>query len=575
VSVPAGALLRRAEGLRDLHGPDAAREKLALLRAAGRRRLASADEVRRLHEVLCFWRAYPDGRPMLSAVERELKRFARRADLRRFRAALENSGIAGTDIVYSFGLWTASWLAARWPERLSIEWPALGEQTALTRTLLLLVLPAEAPGLDEAPLPLRAWVERLAGPRGSAASFFIDRSNRLPAPAPLPDRVFDAADVPFRLTAGPGTPSRTLARFAPSPVVFQRGPIDRQRPDLAASARRPPDSIRSVSREDALRLVDLAHEAMVTRERDLDAFAWADPRDVRLVECGGGLQFACIGVVPERRFLLESVYGFLTLKNGVPIGYALGSGLCRSSEIAYNVFASFRGGEAAHVYGRFLATVRALFACDTFEVPPYQLGDGNDEGLESGAWWFYYKLGLRPRARAIEGVVRREAARIEHDSRYRTPPATLRRLVRHHLFFSLGRRREDVIGMVPFDRVGLAVTDYLSSRFGDDRERAARTVADEAGHTLGVGDWSRLPAGQRVWWERWAPLVAILPGVRAWPLADRRALVEVIRAKGGRRESDFVPLFDRHSRLRAAVLALACRGGNPRRWGRQSGCRST
>src|SRR4029077_13985236 len=121
-------------------------------------------------------------------------------------------------------------------------------------------------------------------------------------------------------------------------------------------------------------LIDLAREAMVTRSRDLDVFCWGDPRDVRLVDAGGGLQCACIGFRPDRRLLLEAVYGFLTLKNGVPIGYVLCSALFGSSEIAYNVFETFRGAEAARVYGRVLGMVRSLFGSDTFTIYPYQLG---------------------------------------------------------------------------------------------------------------------------------------------------------------------------------------------------------
>jgi hypothetical protein len=48
--------------------------------------------------------------------------------------------------------------------------------------------------------------------------------------------------------------------------------------------------------------------------------------------------------------------------------------------------------------------------------------------------------------------------------------------------------------------------------------------------------------------------------VARWSPDERRALVDVIRAKGARRESDFVERFDRHSRLRAAVRALARNG---------------
>jgi hypothetical protein len=51
--------------------------------------------------------------------------------------------------------------------------------------------------------------------------------------------------------------------------------------------------------------------------------------------------------------------------------------------------------------------------------------------------------------------------------------------------------------------------------------------------------------------------VRVLPGVEGWPRRDRAALARVVRAKGGRRESDFARLLDRHARLRRALAQLA------------------
>jgi hypothetical protein len=287
-------------------------------------------------------------------------------------------------------------------------------------------------------------------------------------------------------------------------------------------------------------------------------FAYGDPRDVRLLDCGEGLQLACIGAVPERRLLLEAVYGFLTLRNGVPIGYVLASALNRSSEIAYNVFETYRGGESSQIYGRALACVRHLFDADVFTVFPYQLGDGNDEGLRSGAFWFYRKLGFEPRAPQARRVLAREQARMKADPSHRSDLPTLKLLAAHNVFWQPGqRRRDDVIGVLPLPNVGLHVTRDLAARFGSDRERAARVCSAEAAALLGVRTLRAFPPGERLAWERWAPLVMVLPGVRAWSLVEKRALVGVIRAKGGRRESDFVRLFDAHAALRRAVRRLA------------------
>jgi hypothetical protein len=116
--------------------------------------------------------------------------------------------------------------------------------------------------------------------------------------------------------------------------------------------------------------------------------------------------------------------------------------------------------------------------------------------------------------------------------------------------------RSDVIGADFLPNVGLKVSDYLAKRFGSDREEATRVCSREAVDLLKVHFWKGLSGGGRLAWERWAPLVCLLPGLARWSAAEKQALVRVIRAKGGRRESEFAVLFDRHRRLRDAILRL-------------------
>ena len=98
---------------------------------------------------------------------------------------------------------------------------------------------------------------------------------------------------------------------------------------------------------------------------------------------------------------------------------------------------------------------------------------------------------------------------------------------------------------------------FFNERFGGDRARGTFECARAARSLLGLEErrtWSR---GQTMWWHRWAPLVVALPGLERWSAEERRSLAELILAKGGRRESDFVWRFDAHVRLRAALRALA------------------
>jgi len=531
---------------------------------------ATPSALARFHECLGFLRAYPDDERVLAVAEAALAAFARRKDLRRHRAALADSGIAGTDIRFAFFAPTASWLARRFPEYLRVDWPVFENRDRLDRMLELLVRWSETPALDEGDLTVRAWIEALKGPRETDAVFLVRRIEALNADAFVRQRVFDELDPPFVLAHGLGTPSRTRAHYRSAPVVFQRHPLRRERPDLRREVATAPRSIRAVPESEARELVDLAREAMVTRSRDLDAFMFADARDVRLVDCGGGLQFACIGVRPERRLLLEAVYGFLTLQNGVPIGYVLASALMRSCEVAFNVFETFRGGESAHVYARALAMCRSLFGADTFTIYPYQLGHGNDEGLRSGAYWFYAKLGFRPREPGAAALLARELRAIARKPGHRSSLPTLRTLAAENVYWTRGAARKDVIGEFPLGKIGLAASAYLAERFGADRERGERLCAEEVARQLGVRVGRSWPRPEREAFLRWAPLLRILPGIERWSRAEKRALIEVVRAKGGRRESAFVERFDRHARLRAALRSLAAGSPSKHRGGREN-----
>jgi hypothetical protein len=554
--------LRALERLRTEFGGDAAARKLASLAALARARLGSADAVRRLHEALCFVRAYPDDARVLAAVERMLAGFARRPDLRRHADALADSGIAGTTLRYPFFFATAAWLARRHPRELCVDWDVLEEEQEqrLLDRLDALVTFGETTGLDELDLGLRAWLARLKAPHEADGAFLVRRFEALPADPFLVEAYYEELGLSLELRPGARTPARTHARLRIPrvPMAFQSGPLDRGRPDVAAAVRRRP-RVRVLSRAEGARCIELARESMVTRSRDLDVFAFGDPRDVRLLDCGGGLAFAAIGFRPERRLLLEAVYGFLTLKNGVPIGYVLNSALYGSAEVAFNVFETYRGAEAAHVYGWVLACVRHLFEVDTFTIYPYQLGQGNEEGLASGAWWFYQKLGFRPRDRGALALMRKELARLRREPGRRSSRAVLEALADHNVYLALAGERADVIGETRLGGVGLAVSRHLA-RFGAERERGERDCSALALQRLGARGTAGWTAGERVALRRWGPIVALLDGVERWSPAEKRAALAVVRAKGGRRESEFVRRFDAHPKLRAALLRLAERG---------------
>jgi hypothetical protein len=554
----ARALLDELAALRLSFGGEATAGKLRLLAALDRRRLANADAVTSLHDLLLFWRAYPDDAALLAAVERMLGRFDRRADLRRFHRALADSGIAGCDLAYPFFYATAVRLAERFPDRLRIDWPAWEAKGELEGLLHLLLTYSESPLVDEESRSPRAWLALLAGRREGDGAFLARRFAALAGDELVRETLYDRLSPAMVLAGGPETPSRTRARAPVTRIAFQRGALASGRPDLARFLHAAHPRIRALAPREGARYLELARDAMVTRSRDLDAFAYGDARDVRLVEHGDGLAFAVIGQIPERRLVLESVYGALTLKNGVPLGYVLLSSLFGSTEIAYNVFEAFRGAEAAAVFARVVATARAVFGSSSFSIDPYQLGGfGNDEGLASGAWWFYYKLGFRPRDAEVKRVLRRELAAMRRDPAHRSSRATLAELATAHVFLDLGDEPGVALGALSPGRVGQRIAERFAERYGAERERGLDEASREAAERLGVRSFAGWSPGERLWWRRWSPVLALVPRIERWTPAERRAAVRVVRSKGGRRESEYVRRFDAHAKLRRALLRLA------------------
>jgi hypothetical protein len=276
------------------------------------------------------------------------------------------------------------------------------------------------------------------------------------------------------------------------------------------------------------------------------------------VHCRKGIQIVLIGMLPENRYLLECEYGYLMLKNGVVVGYGTGTGLFGSCQVAFNLFPTFRGAETTELYAAVLATFHRLFAADTFSVDSYQIGADNDEAIDSGAWWFYARMGFRPRDSAARKLADAELRKARNKG-YRSSKSTLRELAHYPLYFSLAGKRKDVLPMVCTDTLSLGVLDYISKRFGSRREEGARRCAQELADALGIASNAEWSGTEQLMWHRLGPVIAAITDVASWPKADRAALVEVIRAKGGVRELPYLALFDAHKRLRRAVAAFAAR----------------
>ena len=93
-----------------------------------------------------------------------------------------------------------------------------------------------------------------------------------------------------------------------------------------------------------------------------------------------------------------------------------------------NLFPEFRGGEIRHLYAQFMRVLHHHLGVEYFFLTSYGMGEGNEDAIRSGAFWFYRKLGFRAANPEVEALARTEEARMHAAPGYRSDRRMLRRL---------------------------------------------------------------------------------------------------------------------------------------------------
>jgi len=540
------------------YSPDDQKQKGSLLESLERCAIRHPGTLLRFHEALCFLQAYPDDARVLELVDRALEGFGSRvARLGPAARRLHDSGIVGAALDYPFGYPMARWLAARYPQDVEIAWSRFDDEDRLDETLSLLATAAEGDAFSEGGMGWRRWLRVAKGGRRlSDLAVVLELFERTGLPEETRDWLFESVALPILWRPrGPGA-SRTLARLPCRRVFFHHGGLDRSVGDLVAALRRPPPLVRA-PRDRAEAMIEAARVAMATRQRELHAFSYPNPDDVLVVDAGRGLTLVFIGIEADFRLPLEGYYGFLALKNGVPVSYGGGWALFGALDFAVNIFASFRQGESAYLATQLLRAYRRIFNMRTIVVDRYQLGHESTEALRSGSFYFYHRLGFRPRDPGVIRVLAEERAKIAADASYRSPIPVLKRLAADEVFLTLPGGLAAPEKRLRATDVSALVARRIAREFGGDRRLAARVSTERVGRILGAARRAGWPGAEQRSFARMSLVAALIPDLAAWPLAERRGLVAVMRAKGGASEMGYARRLDAHARLRHSLEALA------------------
>jgi hypothetical protein len=545
----------------------------ALLRQLDATRFPDTASLIRFHEALLFLRAFPQGPAVVHAAERILRNFHKKIEaLRKAGAEMEDfdtfevAGIAGTQMEDTLSFDVASWLIRLLPGRVEIAWENYEPGRELGNTGPRFMPLLEDDAYVEADTPWQRWLEAAAtgdpSERGRlTVACLIQRFAGLPLPPPQKAELYDSLRVPLRWNLGDSTITRTR-NWKPVRNIFyhHEALISRSEVSLADElAKRPPKLVR-VSRKRGEEIMDLIREVMLVRYRELYGTTLGDPQSVVRADIGRGVDIYLWNLPPERRLPLRAYVAGLTLKNGVPINYIEAIGLCEWMEVGFNTFYTFRGGEAGWIYAQVLRCLCHSMGTTCVSVYPYQLGHENDEAIESGAFWFYRKLGFRPGRADLRHLAEREEKKISADTqlgktKYRTSARTLKRLAAGHVFYELPGSEAGAWDSFSTRNIGLRVNQRMARDFGGDAVRMRSHSRRALERELGISTSSWKPMDKAAF-ENFAFFMMDVPGLRAWTREEKEDLGRIIRAKAKPDEMLYLHLTQQHKRLREELRRL-------------------
>ncbi len=507
------ALLDRLDDAKRSFSSGTQKDTEKILARIARHKIGDAESIVRFHELLLFVCAYPQSARVKQVTESLLKSFHKRVEsLRDAEVDLDSlerpevSGIAGTSVTDTFGFFIVQWLSRLHPTQLALDWDWFEDENRLAQTWPRFMPLLEDDAAVEANVPYQAWL-RAARPAGMKdLRWLLQQFESAPKTEKEKAEIYDSQQVYVRWTPLYRA-TRTGMRLPVRKVFFHREPLIRRRDvSLRTELEKPSPTLQLLT-----------------------------PKQGRLP--------------------LRAYHAAMIFKNGVPIGYFEGLSLFERMESGFNLYYTFRDGETAWLYARTLNIFRHLLGVTAFSLDPYQIGHENEEGIESGAFWFYRKLGFRPTKPDIRKLVAREEEKLAARPAYRTSARTLRKLAAGSMIFEMDQSRVGDWDQFQVRKIGLAVQLQMAAKFSGEAERLRNESVKTVVRTLKT-DPARWDSDELTALRDFAVVLSLVPDLGRWSTVEKQQLVQIVQAKAGRDEARYLKLMQKHIRLRKEITRL-------------------
>ena len=458
--------------------------KSDLLQICSQHKLNSTKIIRSYHDTLLFLLSYPENENILQLAQSEMQRLA--GSIKKLsesnKEKLDLSGLAFTNTHGGFSISLIKWLLKEFPEQAFIH--SFDEECVHPKEILKHSLgEMEFEIASDEKLRPEAWIAKASGTKNKVnqLQWLINAFENVNAGDLIKDQLMESLKLYVTIEPKSENFSRSFGKLKNKKTYFHSNGILKKFDERELINRKLP-APKKLSSQEKQEIINSSRVALCLLNRETDPVTYCNEDGLLYFELEHGLSIALFSMLPERRLPLESYIGFMMFKNGYPMAYGGGWVFGKRSLLGINIFEAFRGGESAFVFAQLLRTYKNAFGADYFEVEPYQFGKDNPEGLQSGAFWFYYRFGFRPVDEQLNELATAEFQRIQTGKVYRSPISTLKLFTKSNVCVNFSGSEKPVN---PSD-ISKYISRQIVKQFNGDRSAAEKYCNSKLKKELGL-----------------------------------------------------------------------------------------
>lgn len=458
---------------------------------------------------------------------------------------LENSGLPYTTVYCQFGLSICHWLTRLFPGSVSPYSTGCSAEDA--KQVLLNLLPGiEFNQAINDKIDLWERIKQVAGfyKNEQALKWLLNSLNeRTDINPALRDLLYDRLQVFVSWKLNDNLYSRSFLKIPVTGIYYCKENAIQSNNTFNRKGKY---KLLTLTEEQKENIVNKSKASLALYLRETDPISFANSRLLEVADMGEGLQIALFSMEKNRQLSLESYIGYMAFRNGLPIAYGGGWLFGHRCKIGINIFPPYRGKESDSIFNHILRLYQAHFDVQRFIVKPYQFGKDNPEGLKTGAFWFYYKLGFRPADQSIEQLALDEWNKITAGTRYRSPLSTLKKFTNCPMELTIPGKTAIEIDA---DKISKAVSAIIINEYHSSRQEAIkRGLARIISITHLNKKSNRLPVSQQNL-ENWGLIILCIPEQKKWNEHQRKQLLEIIHQQSTGNENAYQEAVNAHTFL--------------------------